>query len=89
MGRKPVGEKKLSITEKQIRYHEKNKENLKEKSWWRTSHYYTRKSGNKSQKEEKKGDKKMQQTATLMRNHWLWMRNFLHFLEVWNELKVA
>ena len=31
MGRKPAGEKKLSITEKQKRYHEKNKEILKEK----------------------------------------------------------
>ena len=37
---------------------------------------------------KKKRVKKIQQT-TLMRNHWSSIWSFLHFLEVWNELKVA
>ena len=76
MGRKPAGEK-LSNAEKLKRYRKKNKEILKEKDNLRK-----RKSREKFMKdfallhkekvkqEPKRRDKKMQQTTTLMRNHW-------------------
>ena len=77
MGRKQAGEKKLSNAEKQKKYCEKNKEILKEKDKLRKRKSREKYEGlptitqeNKSQKEEKNGDKKMQQTTTLMRNHW-------------------
>ena len=80
MGRKPAGEKKLLNAEKQKRY-EKNKEILKEKDKLRK-----RKSREKVMKDfpllpkermkqeskrRKEMRQKMQQTTTLMRNHWL------------------
>ena len=81
MGRKPAGEKKLSNAEKQKRFREKNKEILKEKDKLRK-----RKSREKFMKDfpllpkermkqepkrRKEIRQKMQQTTTLMRNHWL------------------
>ena len=91
MGRKPAGEKKLSNAAKQKTYEKKDKlrKRKSREKFMKDLPLVHKEKVKQESKRRKERRQKIQQTTTLMRNHWSSIWSFLHFLEVWNELKVA